>query len=300
MTAQVALRRTGTRVDLGELVVPVVQGPAPLLVVSDFDGTLSPMNPDPLGARILPLARTALRRLARLSALRPERVRLVVLSGRTATDVAARVRVGGVRYMGNHGLEGGWLGRGARAEALEVAVDEAVAASIEPADALGRAVAARLREPEWLFVEEKGPSVAFHYRMAADPVAARAALDAAIESVLADEASATEGLLDRIDGRKVVEFRPAGAGGKGASLDRLLERERPGTVLILGDDRADAEAFEALRRHRAAGRTKGLIVGVHGAAETPAEVVAGADVVVAEPAEAARLLSAVARQLEQE
>src|SRR5688572_9025483 len=38
----------------------------PLLVVSDFDGTLSQIVNDPWGARILPLGRTALRRLAGL------------------------------------------------------------------------------------------------------------------------------------------------------------------------------------------------------------------------------------------
>jgi trehalose 6-phosphate phosphatase len=269
-------------------------------VVSDFDGTLSPVNLDPLGARILPLARSALRRLARLAAEHPERVRLVILSGRTAIDVAARVRVGGVRYLGNHGLEGGWLGRRARAEALDVAVDDAVATAVGPAEMLGRTVAAALGAPSWLFVEHKGPSVAFHYRAAPDPAAAREVLDGAIAAALAGEAAAASGALERIDGRRVVEFRPRGAGGKGASLERLLERERPGSVLVLGDDRSDAEAFEALRRARAAGEVEGLVVGVHGASETPPEVVAASDVILPGPAEAAALLSALAGLLERE
>jgi trehalose 6-phosphate phosphatase len=268
-------------------------------VVSDFDGTLSLINPDPLGARILPLARRALRRIARLAALHPDRVALAVLSGRTAIDVASRVRVGGVRYLGNHGLEGGWLARGARAEALTVSVDEAVAASVDPAGILGAAVRDRLRSPDWLFVEEKGPSVAFHYRSAADPEAARGELDRAIEGAEAAEAATARRALERIDGRKVVEFRPRGAGGKGPSLARLLERERPGGVLVMGDDRSDAEAFATLRREREAGRLTGLAVGVLGAAETPAEVVDAADVVLPSPVEASRLLSAVATALEQ-
>jgi trehalose 6-phosphate phosphatase len=276
-----------------------VDAPGRLLVVSDFDGTLSLINPDPLGARILPLARRALRRIARLAALHPDRVALAVLSGRTAIDVAGRVRVGGVRYLGNHGLEGGWLARGARAEALTVSVDEAVAASVDPAGILGAAVRDRLRSPDWLFVEEKGPSVAFHYRSAADPEAARGELDRAIEGAEAAEAATARRALERIDGRKVVEFRPRGAGGKGPSLARLLERERPGGVLVMGDDRSDAEAFATLRREREAGRLTGLAVGVLGAAETPAEVVDAADVVLPSPVEASRLLSAVATALEQ-
>ena len=76
----------------------------PLLVVSDFDGTLSRIVDDPWGAQILPLGRRALRALAGLPG-----VHVAVLSGRSAPDVAARVRVGNVTYLGNHGMERGFL-----------------------------------------------------------------------------------------------------------------------------------------------------------------------------------------------
>ena len=85
----------------------------PLLVCTDFDGTLSTIVMDPWAAAILPLARTALRRLAGMPG-----VSVVVLSGRTAWDVAARVRVGNVTYLGNHGMERGYLARGGRPEKL--------------------------------------------------------------------------------------------------------------------------------------------------------------------------------------
>ena len=87
----------------------------PLLVVSDFDGTLARIVDDPWGASILPLGRRALRTLAGLP-----QVHVVVLSGRTARDAAARVRVGGVAYLGNHGMERAFLSRGGRAERLGV------------------------------------------------------------------------------------------------------------------------------------------------------------------------------------
>ena len=51
----------------------------PLLVVSDFDGTLARIVDDPWGASILPLGRRALRSLAGMP-----QVHVVVLSGRTA------------------------------------------------------------------------------------------------------------------------------------------------------------------------------------------------------------------------
>jgi trehalose 6-phosphate phosphatase len=268
------------------------------MIVTDFDGTLSRIDPDPLGARIEPLGRVALRRLSRLAGLYPDRLRVFVLSGRTALDVAARVRVGGLTYLGNHGLEGGALPVGARAERLTVASDELLAAFTEPARALGRAVVRRLGEPSWLFVEDKGPAVAFHFRQAEDGEAARALVDAAV----------TEGLADigvpefmRLEGRKVIEVRPASAGGKGATLGRLLAREQPRAVIALGDDVSDADAFRTVHEAVADGRLDaGLAIGIRGGVETPPAVLEAADVVLPTPHSAARLLSAVARELERQ
>src|SRR6185436_18847233 len=84
------------------LVRRLVAGRTPLLIVTDFDGTLSPIVLEPTAARLVPGARSALRRLARRADAQPDRLRIVVLSGRAALDVAGRVRVGGVAYHGNH------------------------------------------------------------------------------------------------------------------------------------------------------------------------------------------------------
>jgi trehalose 6-phosphate phosphatase len=275
----------------------LVNGRRPLLVVSDFDGTLSPIVLEPTAARIVPAARAALRRLARLAEERPERVRVVVLSGRAARDVAGRVRVGGVAYHGNHGIEAGTLARRGRAEQLEVASDAVLEPFVPGATALGRAVARELGSPPWLFVEDKGPSVAFHFRQAPDPERARAAL---LEAITAVETEVGDHGLAAIDGRRVIEFRPAEAGGKGTAVKRLIERERPGAVLVMGDDRTDAEAFEAVRAARDAGRLDGLAIAVLSHLETPPEVHETADAALPDPAAAARVLTLVARLLEQE
>ncbi|HEU5203610.1 MAG TPA: trehalose-phosphatase [Candidatus Limnocylindrales bacterium] len=275
----------------------LVNGRRPLLIVSDFDGTLSPIVLEPTAARIVPAARAALRRLARLAEERPERVRVVVLSGRAARDVAGRVRVGGVAYHGNHGIEAGTLARRGRAEQLEVASDALLDPFVPGATALGRAVARELGSPSWLFVEDKGPSVAFHFRQAPDPERARAAL---LEAISAVETEVGDHGLAAIDGRRVIEFRPAEAGGKGTAVERLIERERPGAVLVMGDDRTDAEAFEAVRAARRAGRLEGLAIAVLSHLETPPEVHETADAALPDPAAAARVLTLVARLLEQE
>ena len=73
-----------------------------ILLVCDFDGTLAAIEPDPEGAALHPQARRALRHLGRIARARPDRLALAILSGRTALDVAGRVRIGGVTYLGDH------------------------------------------------------------------------------------------------------------------------------------------------------------------------------------------------------
>jgi trehalose 6-phosphate phosphatase len=283
-------------------------GARPILVVVDFDGTVAEIDPHPMGATILPAARRALRRLARLARTAPHRLTVAVLSGRTAADVARRVRVGGLHYLGNHGNERGWLPPRRPAERLEVALLPALVPFAERARRLGTTVAAELARvvgrtaggepvaPEWLYVEDKGPAVAFHYRAAPDPAAALAALETAIARAGAD--GATSGFR-RLDGRLVVEFQPEPTLDKGGAVARLLEEVGPGAAVVLGDDRSDALAFAVVREARGSGRlAAALAVAVEGGREVPPEVRAAADLVVARPRDAARLLARLAAALE--
>jgi trehalose 6-phosphate phosphatase len=257
----------------------------PLLVCTDFDGTLSTIVMDPWAAAILPLGRAALRRLAGLPG-----VFVTVLSGRTAWDVAARVRVGNVTYLGNHGMERGYMPRGGRPERLKVAVVGASEAEAALAARLADDVATRINQP-WLIVERKPPTVAFHYRQAPDVAAAAAQVRAVV-----DELDAA-GILERFPGRRVLELRPFGAIAKGDAFRALLDELKPASVLMLGDDLSDAQAFAVLRDARTARRTDGVAVAIQARAEVPAEVVATADLVLRSPREAARFLSALARRL---
>jgi trehalose-phosphatase len=257
----------------------------PLLVISDFDGTLSQIVQDPWAATILASARRGLRRLAGT----PD-VHVALLSGRTAKDLVERARVGGAWYLGNHGLERARLERGRRARSLTVEPDPALDDYVERAARVADRVARRVTEP-WLIVERKGPAVAFHYRAAHD--LARAASTVA-EAV--DEAD-PERAFTRFPGRRVLELRPPGAIAKGQATRRLLEELRPAVTFALGDDRSDAEAFTTLRRARDAGETRGLALAVQAHAEAPPEVARSADLVLASPAEAARFLSGLARHV---
>ena len=92
------------------------------------------------------------------------------------------------------------------------------------------------------WVEDKGSSIAVHYRQAPDPVAARAALLVALQPV------ATDGGLRLIEGKMVLELVPPDRPLKGGAVERLAGEHALEAVLYAGDDHADLDAFAALDR----------------------------------------------------
>lgn len=269
--------------------------PGRLLVVCDFDGTLAEGSRDPAAAAIVPLGRLALRRLARIAAGRPKRVSVAILTGRAVADVAARVRVGGILYLGDHGLQTGTFPRDGDPARLQTTFRAGHESSLAPAEVLATRVPEVLGRPAWLFVERKGPSVAFHVRQAGDRAAARAAVEAAIAEV--DRGSPPHDLA-HYRGRLVVDLRPRDAGGKREAFESLLAELRPATVVAFGDDSSDADGFAVLRAARVAGALDGLAVAVTGPHGMPEDVRAAADALLETPRDVARALSALASTLE--
>ncbi|HET6381006.1 MAG TPA: trehalose-phosphatase, partial [candidate division Zixibacteria bacterium] len=92
----------------------------PAGLLTDFDGTLSPIVRDPAAARPLPGAVEALEALAGRGVL------VGVVSGRAAADVRRLLGTDRLLVIGNHGLE--WLEPGAATpgERVSGAVREAV------------------------------------------------------------------------------------------------------------------------------------------------------------------------------
>lgn len=288
-------------VDLRRAVERLAGARAPLLLVVDFDGTLAIGSRDPAVATIEPAAQRALRHLAGLGGARPGRVHLAVLTGRTVVDVASRVRVGGVEYLGDHGLQHATLARGGRAATIGglVTSEPRFDRHRDPAEVLALGVARELGSPAWLFVERKGPSVAFHVRQAADVVAARVAVEGAISVVEAREGLADHGLA-HYRGRSVVDLRPIDAGGKREAVDRLLAAHRPGAVVVLGDELSDVDAFSGVVAARGADTNLvGVTVAVHGeSGPAPAELLSVADLQLASARRVGPFLAALARAMD--
>jgi trehalose 6-phosphate phosphatase len=232
------------------------QGPCGLL--TDIDGTISPIAATPAESRVSSAARESLRLLA-------QRLDLVAaISGRAASDAAALVGLPELIYIGNHGLE---LWRDGLARPLPEAA--AYGPAIED---LLRAAQERIALPGVLF-ENKGLTASVHYRLADAPEQAGVALGEILQALAAER-----GLI-LTPGRMVWELRPPLAVNKGTAARWLVEHYHLRSVLFLGDDRTDADAFQALRELRAQGSCAALNIGV-AAAETPAIVRELADIMV--------------------
>ena len=94
----------------------------------------------------------------------------------------------------------------------------------------------------------------------------------------------------------IVEVRPVGLGDKGSATRAIVDRFGLRGVLVMGDDVTDLDMFRAVDELRGAGRLRGAIIGVGGAAGEVLPALAEAcDVVLADPAEVAELLFALGR-----
>ena len=184
-----------------------------------------------------------------------ERYALVaVVSGRAGDDVARRVGVAGVAVVGSHGLE------------------------LDPqAETWRTRIAEFAEEAAWPDTELKGLAVSFHYRTAADEASALATLERVADRARAD------GLVARF-GRKVLEVLPPLDANKGTAVRALLERAGLHRALVAGDDTTDVDAFRAVDELELAVR---IAVATD---ESPPELRAAADIVVATTAELLEVL----------
>jgi trehalose 6-phosphate phosphatase len=249
--------------------------PARAAILSDVDGTLAPIVPRPEEAAV-PAGAGEL--LAGLS----ERYGLVgCISGRRAEEARRLVGVDGIAYAGNHGLELLLPGEAAPRFDPSLQGREGDAAAFVSELGGGTLTEAELR------LEDKGPIQALHWRGAGDEGDAEAR---------AREIAAVAGRagLEPRWGRKVLELRPPGGGGKDAAVAALLAVDGVTAAVYAGDDRTDLDAFRRLRELQESGDLEAAVcVGVV-SDEGPSELIEEADLTVAGPTGWLALLEALA------
>ena len=183
-----------------------------VLVAFDFDGTLAPIVRDPDAAAMRSRTATLLAEVAK-------RYPCVVISGRARADVVKKVsRIPLRAVFGNHGMEP-WRG---------------LPTARRLAARWHRRIAATLPSLPGVMLEDKGPSLAIHYRRARARGEAR-------RRILAAVAGLPNARI--VAGKLVVNLLPANAPNKGTAVLGLCQRLRCDATIYVGDDDNDEDAF---------------------------------------------------------
>ncbi len=190
-----------------------------VLLAFDYDGTLAPIVRDPERAALRARTRAC---LGRLAALYP----CVVISGRARADVAGRLEgLGVAAVIGNHGLEAGRTGRRFRRLVAR----------------WRRALAGALAGLPGVVLEDKGLSLAIHYRAAPDRARSRQAVMRAVTGLPGARV---------FGGKAVVNLTPEHGPHKGTALEREMARRRCDRAVYVGDDQTDEDVFALERQER--------------------------------------------------
>ncbi len=205
----------------------------PRLVMLDVDGTLAPIAPRPEDVAI---PRDTQRAIAILAS-RPA-VHVAIVSGRAASDARRVVGVGNIWVIGNHGLE--VMGPEGELEIAEEAETHRGAVALA-----ARKISSSLMHVPGVQLEDKVWTLSVHYRRADQAV---------VPPLLASlNAIASQHGLRLTEGKQVYELRPPVEHDKGTAvlaLARRLGGQSPtASVVFVGDDQTDEDAFRALRAH---------------------------------------------------
>jgi trehalose-phosphatase len=210
--------------------VAVRLGGTPLSILLDIDGTLAPIAPRPDQAKVPADTCKALERLIEI----PD-AHVAIVTGRSVDDGRRIVPLEGLGVIGNHGFE--VLG-----EHGEVISEPAAASYLESVRKAAKELSPLEKEVQGVVLEDKQWTISVHYRLAARP---------AIDGI-ADKVHSTARALGLkvTRGKEVLELRPPLDVNKGTAAVLWVSRlgmSSSASVLYIGDDRTDEDAFRELR-----------------------------------------------------
>jgi len=280
-----------------ELLARLRSRPETVLVASDYDGTIAPIVEDPSSAVPDPRAVRA------LSALVGRVGAVAVVSGRPAGFLETMLPLPGIVYCGLYGMEislphGGGIGNRTSSAESQVSRDF----PFDPADwrnliaSVVRSAQNDLaaRYPEDFSLEDKGLSLVVHYRKSKERQRARSVARAWAESV------AQRTGLRIVEGKLNVELLPDVPLGKGKALSRVLSvlGTQIRSLVFLGDDIGDLDAFEEGRRWAAELNGRLSLCVAIASPEAPSELLEKADLVLEDQGKVWEFLQGLAAQLE--
>ena len=231
----------------------LLQSSKRIILLSDYDGTLTPIREHPELA-ILP---AEIRQLL-VKFTQNKTFFLGIITGRSLKQIKKLIRIPKILYVANHGIElEGPCIRFTSAEAKKVRY---ILWHVY------MQLLKTLKQIEGIYIEDKGLSISLHYRLVKNTHEVDC-INKAIYNI-------TKSFLDRkmlslSTGKMVYEIRPSVKWNKASAIQWLLTNYSPlefgedVLLVYLGDDKADIEVFTTLKG-------KGLTVFVGNPSDTSA------------------------------
>ncbi len=225
-----------------------------IVLLTDYDGTLTPIVERPELAVLPERTRELLQRISR-----QRRVTLGIISGRALSDLRQKVGLPHVIYAGNHGLE---------IEGPDLSFIHPLAEEFRPMFRLiYQMLSKAFGGSPAVLVEHKGLTLTVHYRLVEsdkEVEKVRGTFNAIVAGARA------LGKVKTTSGKKVLEVRPPVDWHKGKAVQLILKKyarggNHSGTMVVyLGDDLTDEDAF------RFVDKANGISVFVGEETEAPA------------------------------
>ncbi|MCD6599814.1 MAG: trehalose-phosphatase [Dehalococcoidia bacterium] len=211
-----------------------------ILLLSDYDGTLTPIVEKPELANLSSQVKEYLRRLAGNSCMT-----LGIVSGRTLRDLRERIGVDNITYVGNHGLE---------IEGPDFSFVNPVAREAEPfLHSLSEELSQALVMIKGARVDNKGLTLSLHYRLVDEVQLGE--VDRIFHRIVAPSL-----ISDKIritPSKKAYDIRPAVDWGKGRAIEFIVQRLNKKLakgnkllVIFLGDDVTDYDGFYVVNQNK--------------------------------------------------
>ena len=206
-----------------------------ILLLIDYDGTLTPIVQRPELAHLLPQMKECLQELAGNVCLT-----LGIISGRTLEDLQQRVGVDGIIYVGNHGLEI----KGPGVSFVNPAAKQAVPLLHSLWQDISKAIAGI----KGARIDNKGLTLSLHYRLVDEPQ-----LDE-LNHIFSEmvKTPLASGQIRITPSKKAYDIRPAVDWDKGKAIEFITQkfngRNKP-LMLFLGDDVTDYDGFHMVDKN---------------------------------------------------
>ncbi|MDD3985478.1 MAG: trehalose-phosphatase [Methanobacterium sp.] len=221
------------------------------VVITDIDGTISEIGPEPKNATITPEMRNLLLDLS------SKYKYIGVLTGRDINDAIDIIKLEKIVYMGNHGLQ--------QIKNGKIITDPRIESYIPIIKEISRELHQRFENITGISFNYKKLSLTVHYNNCNSKNKAKKELLNTIYNLKKGK------LVKIIEGRELLEIRPPVGYDKGSVLHEFISENHIKKIIYIGDDINDISAFRKLKELSEKNEVKGISIAVNSIG-TPEEV----------------------------